>query len=489
MADSNTSTLFKDVTIITVDKSRRVILKGYLLITGSRIAHISSQPPASLPENTRMLSLPGRIIIPGLINTHAHLAQSLLRGLAEDLPLHDWLCDRIWPLEAAYGGEGDASDGYVAARLTIAEMLLGGTTCFLEAMLTHGSGFGNVARAVSEMGIRACLGKLVKAPEKVTALSAHDARDKDMAHMSLASLFSAHASHHGSSSDRIHVWAALGTPRGAPLASFAAIGGACRERGIGLTMHCAEAPRDPAIFRAMYAGRSPMQFCDEAGLLAGHRTVLAHMCHLDPEVDVPILRRHSGAAAVAHNPTSNLKLASGVADVPRLREGGVNVALGTDGAPCNNSYDMLREMHLASVLHKGVRLDAKQTLGAHEALEMATVHGARALGLEEAVGSLEVGKKADLAVLDVRGCWAAPWDPAAEDGKVALGMDPVSLVVGSCTGRDVSHVLVDGKMLVEDGRLVCADEGEIARAARTAVRGIQKRSGVLGGRKDGWVYE
>lgn len=157
MAGQLKATLFKDVTIITVDLSRKVILKGCVLIAGSRIVHVGSHEPELLPTGTEVISLPGRIMIPGLINTHAHLAQSLLRGLAEDLPLHSWLCDRIWPLEAAYGGTGDTADGYIAARTTIAEMLLSGTTCFLEAMLTHGSGLAEVARAVSEMGIRACL--------------------------------------------------------------------------------------------------------------------------------------------------------------------------------------------------------------------------------------------------------------------------------------------------------------------------------------------
>lgn len=157
MSDSPRNTLLRDVTVITVDQRRRILLNGFILVRNGRITHVSSKPPDRLPDDVRILSLPGRIVIPGLINSHAHLAQSLLRGLAEDLPLHSWLCDRIWPLEAAYGGEGDAADGYVAARLTITEMLLSGTTCFLEAMLTHGSGFANVARAVSEMGIRACL--------------------------------------------------------------------------------------------------------------------------------------------------------------------------------------------------------------------------------------------------------------------------------------------------------------------------------------------
>jgi cytosine/adenosine deaminase-related metal-dependent hydrolase len=150
------STFYTHTTIITINLAREVILDGGILVTGSRIVGVgkaSSFPPFFLPPNTKTISLKGRILIPGLINTHSHLAQSLLRGLAEDLPLHSWLCDAIWLLEASY----DTDDGYVAARLTIAEMLKSGTTCFLESMLTHRSGFENVVRAVGESGIRACL--------------------------------------------------------------------------------------------------------------------------------------------------------------------------------------------------------------------------------------------------------------------------------------------------------------------------------------------
>ncbi|KAK7910826.1 5-methylthioadenosine/S-adenosylhomocysteine deaminase n1 [Apiospora marii] len=482
MSDISGSTLLRDVTVITVDQRRRIILNGFILVQDGRITHVSSKPPDKLPEDVRIMSLPGRIVIPGLINSHAHLAQSLLRGLAEDLPLHSWLCDRIWPLEAAYRGEGDAADGYVAARLTIGEMLLSGTTCFLEAMLTHGSGFANVARAVSEMGIRACLGKLVKFVETNPALGIADARDKDLDHMSIPSLLAAHSEFHGTSNDRIHVWAACGTPRGAPLSSFAEAGKACQQHDIGITMHCAEAPRDLSIFRDVYGDRTPMQFCRDAGL-TGPKTVLAHMCHLDTDTDLAILK--ASRTTVAHNPTSNLKLASGIAEVGPMLRAGVNVALGMDGAPCNNSYDILREMHLASILHKGNLLDAG-SIGAHEALEMATIRGAKALGLETEIGSLGVGKKADLVVLDVRASWAAPWSPEMFPRG---GMDPVSLVVGSCTGRDVTHVMVDGRMLVEDGRLLVADESAIVQSARQAVAGIQERSGVRASWKAGWEYE
>jgi cytosine/adenosine deaminase-related metal-dependent hydrolase len=172
---SQPSTLYTHATILTINPSREVILNGAVLVTGSRIAAVaktSSFPPSFLPLHTKVVSLSGRILLPGLINTHSHLAQSLLRGLAEDLPLHSWLCDAIWPLEASY----DKDDGYVAARLTIAEMLKSGTTCFLESMLTHRSGFENVVRAVGESGIRACL---VSLPFLLEILNCADFSDID----------------------------------------------------------------------------------------------------------------------------------------------------------------------------------------------------------------------------------------------------------------------------------------------------------------------
>ncbi|KAB5563146.1 5-methylthioadenosine/S-adenosylhomocysteine deaminase n1 [Coniochaeta sp. 2T2.1] len=482
MTERPAATVLKDVTIITVDQRRRIILNGYIVIQGSRITCVSPGSPEDVPQDAKVISLPGRIIIPGLINTHAHLAQSLLRGLAEDLPLHSWLCDRIWPLEAAYAGEGVEADGYIAARLTIAEMLKSGTTCFLEAMLTHRSGFANVARAVEEMGIRACLGKLTKGQGSPPVEALSDARDKDLGHMSIPSLLSAHTAHNGAASSRIHVWASLGTPRGAPLAAYREVAAACREHDMGLTMHCAEAPRDPVIIAEAYAGRTPSQFCSDAGLL-GPKTVLAHMVHVPVDVDGRLLAE--SGATVAHNPASNLKLSSGIAPVQEMLDAGVNVALGTDGAPCNNTYDMVREMHLTAMLHKGRRMDAG-AVGAHTALEMATVNGARALGLEVEVGSLEVGKKADLVVMDVRGVWAAPWDV---EGVAAGGMDPVSLVVGCCTGRDVEMVFVDGQLLVAGGKLVGVDEEKIVAAAKRSIGGIRERSGVKAPAREGWLVE
>ncbi|KAK2604754.1 hypothetical protein N8I77_007655 [Diaporthe amygdali] len=477
-------TLYQHATIITVNKKREVILDGAILVYGTRIAlvdkysAVTSHTEFPRDKEVRIIDLRGKIIIPGLINTHCHTIQSLLRGLAEDLWLHPWMCDAIWPLEAAY----DTEDGYHAARLTIAELLKGGTTSFLEAMLTHTAGFDNVARAVGESGIRACLGKLVKPQGTATDTQISDIRDKDLAQMSIRAALTAHKTHHGSFSDRLHVWMAASTPRGSPLSEHQAIGIACHEHGINLTMHCAEASRDREIYRECYEGRTPVQFCEDAQLAGpGFKTVLAHMVHLDNATDLPLIARNQGMS-VAHNPTSNCKLASGVAAVPDMLAAGVNVSLGTDGAPCNNTYDMFREMHLASTLQAGTRMKA-DVLPATTVLEMATINGAKALGLDEDVGSLEKGKKADFVVVGVP-LSATPFEEAQ---IVEGGIDPVTVVVHSCTAADVETVVVDGNLVVENGQLVHMGEDEIVHNARTAIRGVRERSGVKARPTAGWV--
>ncbi len=320
----------------------------------------------------------------------------------------------------------------------------------------------------------------MKFEESNKDLNITDARDKDLANMSISSMLSAYSTHNGTYSNRIEIWAAAGTPRGSPLSSHHEIGKTCKKHNIGLTMHCAEAPKDLSIYRSQY-DMSPMEFCQKAEL-TGPKTVLAHMVHLDLAVDLPILKETR--TTVAHNPNSNLKLASGIAKIPEMLEGGINVSLGTDGAPCGNTYDMFREMHLASILHKGANLDAGLTT-AEQVLEMATINGARALGLESQIGSLEVGKKADFVVVDPNGVGCAPWD---RDQVLSGGISPVTVVVHSCTGRNVEMVVVDGTVLVKGGELAGVDERELLEKAKRSIKGIRERSGVKVGERRGWKY-
>jgi cytosine/adenosine deaminase-related metal-dependent hydrolase len=288
--------------------------------------------------------------------------------------------------------------------------------------------------------------------------------------MSLSSALEAHREYHASADDRLHMWLAAGTPRGSPMADHAAIGEAAREHDIGLTMHCAEAPKDLSIYRDYYQC-SPFQYCRDTKMTSA-KSVFAHVVHPDPKAgDFEILRESK--STVSHNPTSNLKLGSGVAPIPAMLAAGVNVALGSDGAPCNNTYDMFREMHLASILHSGVHQNAGIISG-YQVLEFATINGARALGLEHEIGSLEMGKKADIVVVSPSGVGSAPWDA---NQVSAGGIDPVTALLHG-SGVDVDTVMVDGSVLVRDGKLQHMDEASIISKAKRSVAGIRKRSKV-----------
>ena len=240
-----------------------------------------------------------------------------------------------------------------------------------------------------------------------------------------------------------------------------------RTKGIPITMHCAEVKADRAFFAS--AGHTPMSYCEEVGLL-GPKTVLVHMVHLD---DSDIAKLAETKTHVAHCPTSNAKLASGVCRVVDLQKAGVNVGLGTDGAPCNNSNDLMQEMKLAAIVHKAVSYDPT-AVPAENVLEMATINGARALGLEDSIGSLEVGKKADFVAVDVRRVGMQPW------------FSPVSAVVYSATGRDVDMVVVDGKILVRGGVLLSMDEEEIIREAEKRSKEVVARAGLVEAVKGKW---
>lgn len=242
-----------------------------------------------------------------------------------------------------------------------------------------------------------------------------------------------------------------------------------KERGIPITMHCAEVRADREYFASLEQKHTPMTYCDSVGLL-GPNTVLVHMVHLDDN-DIKML--HESGTHVAHCPTSNAKLASGVCRVPDLLRAGVNVGLGTDGAPCNNTNDLLQEMKLAGIIHKAVSYDPT-LVSAETVLEMTTINGAKALGLEKDIGSLEIGKKADFVAIDTRKVNLQPW------------YSPVSVVVYSATGSDVSTVVVDGKMVVEKGKLLTMNEDEVWKEAERRAHDIVQRAGLKEKVKPRW---
>jgi cytosine/adenosine deaminase-related metal-dependent hydrolase len=341
---------------------------------------------------------------------------------------------------------------------------------------------------VEESGIRGCLGKIVMdkgtyASDQAWAMHRGLVEDREK---SLLGALDMYEKWNGKADDRIRVWFGARTPGGYLMYPpdfgpeletdescsvsdelFKEMSQLSKDRGIPITMHCAEVKADREFFDSVR--HTPTSYCESVGLL-GEKTVLVHMVHLD---DADIAKLAETKTHVAHCPTSNAKLASGIARVPDLLKAGVNVGIGTDGAPCNNTNDMLQEMKLAGIIHKAASYDPT-TVSAEEVLEMATIGGAKALGLGDEIGSLEIGKKADFVAVDMRKVHLQPW------------FNPVSAVVYSATGRDVEIVVVDGKEVVSRGELATMDEEAVWREAERRGHEVVARAGLTEKVKGRW---
>ncbi len=277
---------------------------------------------------------------------------------------------------------------------------------------------------------------------------------------SLLGVLDMHSKWEGAANERIHVWFGPRTPGGVTSELYREMSELAHQRNMGITMHLAEVEADKTFLKEKY-DLSPVYYAESVGLL-GPRTVLVHMVWLTSE-DIDKLA--ATGTHVSHNPSSNSKLASGVCKVPQMLASGVNVALGCDGGPSNNDYDMIREMKLAALIHKAVSLDPL-IVPAETVLEMATINGARALGLEHEIGSLEVGKKADLVVIDLNRLHTTP------------SMNPASTLVYAAAGGEVDMVVVDGQTVVEQGQLLTMDEDEVMEQARHHASALYQRAGI-----------
>jgi 5-methylthioadenosine/S-adenosylhomocysteine deaminase len=372
---------------------------------------------AELHPGVPVLDLAEHVLIPGLVNAHTHAAMTLMRGIADDLPLMRWLTEHIWPAEMKHVSPRFVHDG---ALLACAEMLLGGTTCFNDMYFFPEA----TLDAALEAGIRASLGAIVIEFPSAYAADPDDYLQKGLAlrdryrdHPLLSFCIAPHA------------------PYTVSDASFRKVAKLAAELDVPVHLHVHETLDELARSSAEH-GTRPLERLRNLGLL-GPNLIAVHAVHLSPE-EIELLAKHG--CSVAHCPASNLKLASGFAPIAALLAAGVNVALGTDGAASNNRLDMLAEMRLAALLAKGVAQDA-QAMPAHAALRSATLGGARALGLEDRIGSIVAGKAADLVAVRLSGPELQPC------------YDPVSHLVYAAGRENVSHVWVAGKLAVRDGLL------------------------------------
>jgi cytosine/adenosine deaminase-related metal-dependent hydrolase len=450
--------LIEDGTIVTVDPHRRVIEGGSVLVTDGKITEIRTRGSGGPRSGADLrISAKGMAVIPGLVDTHVHLAQSLLRGCADDLALVDWLKKRVWPLQAAFTEE----DGRVSAELTMLEMLKSGTTSFVGVDVVSRYGFDGIAKTVARAGMRGALAKSVMdSPGYGRKGSIMPPGLVEGREESIKEAESMIRKWNGVRGGLVTAWVAPRSLGGCTKELYEEVARMLIESKTRMTMHLAEVNEDVKYAKENFDS-TPFGFVERVGL-AGPRSLFAHMVWLN---DKDIRRVGDTRSNVAHCPSSNYKLASGIPKVPELIDAGANVGLGCDGAPSNNSYDMIREMKLAAIVQKARLLDPR-TMPAATVLEMATINGARAMGLESQAGSIEVGKKADLALIDLRKPHLVPFT------------DVVSDVVYAAMGSDVDTVLVDGEVLIRGGKALTLDEERIVQDAQKHRDALISRSGV-----------
>ncbi len=436
------SILIKGGTILTMDQKGAVV-DGDLLIRDERIAGVGGEATARAAS---VIDAAGCAVLPGFVQTHVHLCQTLFRGAADDLSLIDWLKQRIWPMEAAHTPESIRA----SARLGIAELIKGGTTCALTMETVRHT--EEVFRAVQETGFRATVGKCMMDRGNDLPPELHEQTEASI-HESIALM----EKWQGREDGRIRSCLAPRFAISCTRELLSEVGRLARERGVMIHTHASENRTECEIVRRE-TGLGNVSYLDSLGI-SGPHVVLAHCIHLhDAEMDLLSRTR----TQVAHCPSSNLKLGSGIARVAEMLARGISVSLGADGAPCNNRLDMFTEMRTAALLQKS--LQGPEALPAQRALRMATIDGARALRLDHEIGSLEVGKRADVIVVRLESSHSSP-----RPKEIA------SALVYSAQSSDVKAVIIDGEIVMRDGKLLTVDEKVVIAEANREAASLMRR--------------
>ena len=422
--------LIKNATVVLPTGETKV---ANIAVEGTKILAIGKEPETFVAEET--IDAKDMLAIPGFVNAHTHASMTLLRSYADDMELMTWLNDHIWPVEAKMV----SNDIYWGAALAAVEMIESGTTTFADM---YGPYMERVADVVAESGMRGVLsrGIIGVAPDGEKKIEENVALYKD---------------YHGAADGRITVMFGPHAPYTCPPEFLKKVAAAAQRLGADIHIHMNETKAEIEQITKQY-GKRPFQYVEDTGLFESP-TLAAHCVHLD-DAEIEIIKKHH--IRVAHNPGSNMKLASGTAPVPRLLKEGVTVALGTDGASSNNNLDMLQEVQLAALLHKVNAYDPL-AVPAFEALKMGTEYGAKAVGLQD-VGRLEVGAKADITLVSMRG---AAWCPRFNE---------VSLLVYSGNSADVDTVICDGKVLMEHRELQTLDKEKILFEAQKCAERLTK---------------
>lgn len=422
------------------------VVRGDVWIEGDRIAAVGQVPDGVQADAT--IDASGALVLPGFIQTHIHLCQTLFRGRADDLPLLAWLKHRIWPLEAAHDDVSLAA----TVQLAAAELQLGGTTSVLTMETVHGT--AAVFDALVPTGLRATVGKCL-----MDVRGDAPGRLHQDAKAGLDEALALHRQWHNAANGRLRTALA---PRFAISCSrglLEATAALSHELGLLVHTHASEQREEIEVVRAA-TGLDNVAYLTAVGL-ASPRLCAAHCVHVT-DAEQQLLAEH--AIKVLHCPGSNLKLGSGIAPVPEMRARGISVSLGADGAACNNTLDMFNEMRLAATL-QAARL-GPGALSARDAVWMATREGARALGLDQEIGVLTQGARADVIVV------------AADRPHHTPAGDPYATLAYCCEASDVKASVIDGKIVAREGRLMWADWMDLRASAERAARAVRERAGL-----------
>lgn len=428
-----------NATVITMNAAREVIRDAEVVIQGDRIVRVGPRKRGGKTGLRRSIDAKGQLVLPGLIHSHLHACQTLCRNHADGMELLDWLRDRIWPFEALH----DAQSLRASADLTFLECIRSGATSVLDmGTVRH---YDSVFESARDSGIRLVGGKCM-----MDAGQGVPAGLRETTEGSLAESVRLIEKWHGSEGDRLRYALAPRFVLSCTEGLLRQVQAIALERGVRIHTHASENATECDVVREK-TGMDNVSYFHHLGLLGTH-TTLAHCVWLTAEEQR--LLRESGTR-VAHCPSANFKLASGTAKIPELLKQGIVVGLGADGAPCNNNLDIFMELRLAALIH--LPRGGPTSLSAMTVLEMATLNGAKALGLEGEIGCLQEGARADVITVDLSGAHNTP-----------SSSDAVASLVYSGQSQDVRDVVVNGQVLMRDRRLMNVDEAAILSAARAA---------------------
>lgn len=462
MAPSSSSskrkiTVLYSAWVVTMDSDLRVFADGAVVIEADRIKAVGTSRNilgSYSAQADELIDLHGFWVIPGLINTHVHTSQQLARGIADDVDLLTWLHERIWPFESHMTAE----DSFLSTLLCGIELIHSGVTCFAEAGGQHVAG---MARAVETLGIRACLTRsTMDTGEGLPASWASESTDSCLkAQEDLFKEF------HGTAGGRVHIWFGLRQIMNATDNLLLKTKQLADKYTTGIHMHVAEIPYENSIVSETRSVRhGTVTFLNKIGLL-GDNLLAAHSVWVD-QTEVELMA--SAAVKVSHCPASNMRML-GFAPIQEMLDQGICVSIGTDGAPSNNRMSLVDEMYLASLIHKGKMVFTKGTtdpsaMPAECIFKMATTAGAKAVLQEKDIGSLEVGKKADLVVVNPNLWTMAPIN------------DPIASLVYSMRTENIDSVMCNGQWIMRSQKILTVDEAAIIEAAKEASTQILKRA-------------